>query len=78
MNNLDVYAEFKKLDETIRNQVQANNASYFNLGVKGGIFLCVELIDSLLVDSDKVENKEVLIVIESLKDLRAKLLEKLK
>lgn len=56
MNNIEIYNSFKILDTEIKKQIQENNKAYFNLGVKGGIFMCLEMIAEL----EKVENNNII------------------
>lgn len=55
MNKLKIYEEFKKFDDIIRKQIQENSREYFNLGVKGGILMCLEMLEEL----EKVENNNI-------------------
>lgn len=55
MNKLKVYEEFKNLDTIIKKQIQENSKEYFNLGVRGGIFMCLEIIEKL----EKEENNNI-------------------
>lgn len=56
MNNTEIYNQFKYLDREIKHHIQENNKAYFNLGVKGGILMCLEMLEEL----EKVENNNTI------------------
>lgn len=77
MEDTKNFKKFKELEKQAKEFVTRNNIDAFNLGVNEGIEYSVKLIDRLLNDSEKIDNDDVLILINAIKDLKAKLLQRI-
>jgi hypothetical protein len=76
MDSSKNFKKFQELEKQAKEFVTRNNINAFNLGVNEGIEFSVTLIEKLLKDFDN-DNKDILIVVKGIKDLKAKLLERI-